>query len=157
VFTCRGTLWARTRSSSTSASRALATGAPSLAPELGARCATSYGRPRSPARTGQQTRADVEPEAEGVNRDNVPGLAAGPLPLRKPAVLGASALVACHVVQRLDIADAEGPCRAAVPDHLRHMVGDENAAKIYGHEGAHDLLHVRIAVIDKGLDEARIG
>src|SRR6266478_8304883 len=72
-------------------------------------------------------------------------------------VLGTSALVACHVVQRLDVADAEGPCRAAVPDHLRHMVGDENAPKIHGHQGAHDLLHVRITVIHKGFDETRNG
>src|SRR5207249_9950597 len=100
-----------------------------------------------------ETRADLSPDAAGVNRENVPGAASGPLPPRKPAVLGASALVACHVVQRLDVADAEGPCRAAVPDHLRHMVGDENAAKIHGHQGAHDLLHVRITVIHKGLDE----
>src|SRR5437870_13507981 len=64
--------------------------------------------------------------------DVVAGRATGPLPPRKPAALGASALVACHVVQRLDVADAVGPCRAAVPDHLRHMVGDQNATKIHG-------------------------
>src|SRR5207248_4483315 len=89
--------------------------------------------------------------------DVVAGYASGPLPPRKPAALAASALVACHVVQRPDVADAVGPRRAAVPDHLRHVVGDENAAKIHGHQGAHDLLHVRIAVIHKGLDEARNG
>src|SRR5262245_5101803 len=114
-------------------------------------------RVRRLGRASHQTRVDLSPDAKGVNRENVPGHASGPLPPRKPAVLGASALVACHVVQRLDVADAVGPCRAAVPDHLRHMVGDENAPKIHGHQRAHDLLHVRIAVIHKGLDEARNG
>src|SRR5262245_8345632 len=37
------------------------------------------------------------------------------------------------------------------------MVGDENAAKIHGYQGAHHLLHVCISVIHKGLDEARNG
>ena len=36
--------------------------------------------PRSPARASHQTRADLSPDAEGVNRENVPGHATGPLP-----------------------------------------------------------------------------
>src|SRR5260370_25549927 len=77
------------------------TGAPSLDPEPGARCVTSHGRPRSPARASHQMRADLSPAAEGVNRENVPGRASAPLLPRKPAGLGPSALAACPGVHSL--------------------------------------------------------
>ena len=69
----------------------------------------------------------------------------------------AALLVSGHVVQGLAVADAVCPALAVIADHARNVVRDEDAAEVNVDQGAHQLLHVGVAVVDIGLDEVPDG